>query len=534
MSAPIDVQLRDYTTFFDSQLPVIDVEGILSERVGSGAVRPLRPRRPQGRRRFVVAVAAAAAVLVLVGGVAWLAGSPDGAPPATTPMPTTTVSTTTETETSPTTTSSQTTSTPPTTQADPPATVPVSDAALTWERIEGTPAEAFGPFFNTGSTVGTVVRNGPFDHTVWTSEDLRSWTEIDLPVPSSFFEVSIMSTASGRWLIGSGPTELWFTPHGELSPWREVDLSGLARAAPDGLIAQPNVGRPGQIGDVTLVPVEHRVDIDWEQIFGIAPGTYPVVTIHQETEFTETVVVTGISPLGSVTLGRVVPRETTDGLSLTNETTGDELFFYPRGIAGVDQDMASELLNGVSSSSLYAVTDGGAQELNLFATANGDQPRPFAVQVVEYFGQVIAIAVGDGGVESLISTNGVDWQSHPAPPFYGDVIVHEPSGLLYSSPIGMFLTHWISADAVTWTAVDPPEEDGFSSLHRLTSGWLVLPLDDEGLLADAGVFIVGDDRAQIAINDAAGAVVHSAVAIGDTILLIGPETAWLGELSSEP
>jgi hypothetical protein len=531
MSVPIDLQLREYTAFFDSQLPVIDIEDVLTERVGSGAVRPIRPRRPQSRRRWLAAVAAGAAVLVLIGGAAWLAGRPEGLRPATTPVPTSIVPTTTAP--APPTTVPQTTSTPPTTQSDSPAPVAASDALLTWERVEGAPEEAFGPFFSTGSTVGAVVRNGPFDHKVWTSDDLRSWAESDLPVSPSFFEVSIMSTASGRWLIGSGPTGLWFTPHGELAEWREVDVSGLARAVPEGLIAEPNVGRPAQIGDVTLVPVEHRLGIDWEGIFGIAPGTYPVVTIHQETEFTETVVVTGRSPLGSVTLGRVVPRESGDGLALINEATADELFFYPRGIAGIDQEMTSELLNGVSSSSLYAVTAAEAQELDLFQTASGGRPRPSAVQVVEYGGRVIAIGTGDRGIEAWISSDGMDWQGHPAPPFYGDVIVDEQSGFLYSSPIGMFLTHWISNDAVSWTAVDPPD-DRFSSLHRLTSGWLLLTLDDQGLLADLGVFIAGADEAQVAIDDSAGAVVHSAVAVGDTILLIGPGSGWLGELSFQP
>lgn len=530
MSAPIDLQLREYTEFFDAQLPDIDIESIVAERAAPSPAPP-GPHRPGGRRRWLAAVAAAAAVVVLIGGVAWLAGRRTGTPPATTPVPTTTAPTTTVATT--TTTAPNPTPVLPTTQADQPTRVAAGDAMLSWERIEGTPDETFGSFFNTGATVGTVIRNGPFEHTVWTSDDLRSWTESDLPVSTAFFDVSMASTESGRWLIGSGPTELWFSPHAEPVEWRQIDVSTLVRAAPAGLIAQPILGRPAQIDGVTLVPVEFVVGIDWERVFGVTPGTYEVVTIHQDSAVTDTVVVAGRSALGSVTLGRVVPRENGDGLSLTDEASGAELFFYPRGTAGVDQDMAIELLNGVSSSHLYSITDAGSQELGLFEIASGDQPALSAVQVVGYFGQVIAIAAGDGGIESLISSNGVDWQSHPAPPFYGDVIVDKASGLLYSSPIGMFSTHWISADAVTWTAVDPPT-DQFSTLHRLTSGWLVLPLDDQGLLDDISVFIVGADQAEIEIGDATGAVVHAAVAVGDTVLLIGPGPDWLGELRFPP
>ncbi len=530
MSAPIDLQLREYTAYFESELPVIDVEDVLTERIGAAAVRPIRPRRPQRRRRWLVAVAAAAAVLVLVGGVAWLTGRTADVPPATTPVPTTSVSTTTPTTP---TTGVTTTAAPPTTQADPPAPVTAGDASLTWESVEGAPAGAFGPFFDTGFAVGTVVRNGPFDHTVWTSNDLRSWTESDLPVSTLFFDASIVSTTSGRWLIGSGPTGLWFSPAGDPGEWQEVDVSGLARAAPDGLIFQPMVGRPARIDDVNLVPVEHVLGIDWERIFGVEPGTYPVVTLHQEDEFTDVLVVTGRSAQGSVTLGRVTPRETGEGLFLVDESTGDELFFYPRGIEGIDQDMSAELVNGVRSSSLYAITDTGARELDVFQTAGGGQPRPWVVQVVEYGGQVIAIGAGDGGIESFISPDGVDWQSHSAPPFYGDVIVDEASGLLYSSPLGMFSTHWVSADAVTWSTLDVAE-DRFSLLRRLTSGWLVLPVEDEGTLAGVGFFIVGDDQSEITVGDAAGATVDSAVAVGDTILLIGPGSAWLGQLRFQP
>ena len=88
MSAPIDLQLRDYTEFFEAQLPDIDLEDVLTEKMGAAPVRPLRPRHVQRRRPWLVAVAAAAAVLVLVGGVALLLRVTGSEKPVATTLPT--------------------------------------------------------------------------------------------------------------------------------------------------------------------------------------------------------------------------------------------------------------------------------------------------------------------------------------------------------------------------------------------------------------------------------------------------------------
>lgn len=534
----LETQIHDYFAYVDEEQGAVAIATVRERRIGEDPVRPIQPATPQPHRprRWLIGIAAALVVLLLVGGVAvlvQLVRDSESSPVATTPpVPrTTAVTPQTTVPTTPTTAPRTTVTAPPTTVVEPRASVVAGDASLTWERVEGVPQDASGPFFKTGSGVGTVVRNGPFSHSLWASSDLRSWVESDLPVPTPFFEASMLSTASGRWLIGAGPTELWFSRSGESGPWREVDLSGLVLTVPEGLISHPRIGRPALIGAVTLLPVEHLVSIDWERIFGVPPGTYPVITIHQENEFTDVLVVTGRSASGSIILGRVVPRETTSGLFLIDESTGDELFFYPRGIEGVDQDMSGNLVNGVSSSSLHAITDAGVRELDLFQVARGDQPAVRAVQVVEYGGQVVAIGLGDGGIEAFISSDGVEWQAHPAPPFYGDVIVDEASGFLYSSPISMFSSHWVSADAITWSMLDVAQA-GF--LRRLTSGWLFLPVDDEGLLTDVGLFLVGEGQSEIAIDDPTGTVVHSAVAVGDATLLIGPGSAWLGELSFQP
>lgn len=98
MTAPIDTQLREYTALFDAELPRIDLEDVLYERVATTAVRPLRPRRP-GRRQWVAVAAALVAVLIVVGGVGLLTRVNGDGPPATTPeaVPTTTIAVTTST-----------------------------------------------------------------------------------------------------------------------------------------------------------------------------------------------------------------------------------------------------------------------------------------------------------------------------------------------------------------------------------------------------------------------------------------------------
>jgi hypothetical protein len=65
VSTPIDVQLREYTEFFEDELLSVDYEGVVSEGLASVPGRPVRGR--------LVAVATAVLVLLVVGGVALLA-----------------------------------------------------------------------------------------------------------------------------------------------------------------------------------------------------------------------------------------------------------------------------------------------------------------------------------------------------------------------------------------------------------------------------------------------------------------------------
>lgn len=85
MTAPIDIQIREYTRFFDAELPEIDVRDLLIETSGSDLARFQRPPRPRQRQWLVAAAAAAVVLLLGLAPVLLFSGSDDPADePATT------------------------------------------------------------------------------------------------------------------------------------------------------------------------------------------------------------------------------------------------------------------------------------------------------------------------------------------------------------------------------------------------------------------------------------------------------------------
>jgi hypothetical protein len=187
MSAPIDLQLRDYTEFFEAQMRVIDLDEIMERRLGTESVRPIgglaHSADLRQSRRWPVALAAAAAVFVLVGGARFLFQvSEPAAPVADTVVPTTFTEST------------------PTTVAEQELTnLPGCDAASIWTRVcdvaagfdravmwsvtAGGPGvvavggegfyyysrEDIDPFGNSGEHADAVV---------WTSPDRTSWSRV--------------------------------------------------------------------------------------------------------------------------------------------------------------------------------------------------------------------------------------------------------------------------------------------------------------------------------------------------------------------
>ncbi len=45
----LERQVRDYAVFLDSTLPTIKADDVVTERIGTGPVRSLRPREPRHR-----------------------------------------------------------------------------------------------------------------------------------------------------------------------------------------------------------------------------------------------------------------------------------------------------------------------------------------------------------------------------------------------------------------------------------------------------------------------------------------------------
>lgn len=212
MTAPLDLQLREYTEFFDAELPTIDLEDALTERVGSGAVRPRQPRQLQ-RGRWVVAAAAAIAVLVVIGGVAWLFRPAGGIAPVDRPTPTVPPETTVTTEVGPESTVPSTT-VPATTSAAAPTD------SLGWVRVV-LPSQA-ARLVSGGDRIHAVEPEPGFA-SVATTTNGQDWQQRTVASPVSL-GANAQFVAWNDLIVGWGSTELpgfsvavWNGETGEIS-----------------------------------------------------------------------------------------------------------------------------------------------------------------------------------------------------------------------------------------------------------------------------------------------------------------------------
>jgi hypothetical protein len=156
MSTPIDLQLRGYTEFFETQMRVVDLDEIMERHLGEEPVRLIgattMPQNFRPRRGWPVAVASAAAVFALLGATALLFRV--------------------------------------TASEAPVATVPPIDSvsSLTWSRVTEDEAVFGGQF---GQSMFDVTAGGPglvavgesgpardFDAAVWTSPDGITWSRV--------------------------------------------------------------------------------------------------------------------------------------------------------------------------------------------------------------------------------------------------------------------------------------------------------------------------------------------------------------------
>ena len=70
-------------------------------------------------------------------------------------------------------------------------------------------------------------------------------------------------------------------------------------------------------------------------------------------------IVTGDTESGEVSLARLLPQESADGVRLIDESTGEEIYFLPRGTEGLDGEMLNEI-GGWRTYSLFSLTPEGA------------------------------------------------------------------------------------------------------------------------------------------------------------------------------
>jgi hypothetical protein len=170
MSTPIDLQLRGYTEFFETQMRVVDLDEIMERHLGEERVRPTgattRPQNFGPRRGWLVAVATAVVVLVLLGTAAWLARvtDPDTSPVAGNVVPSTVAQ-----------------STPNTVTRAGPEDTPGCEIQSGWLQVCDPASFNGGAMYavtSGGPGLVAVGANGLEYAVVWTSPDGLTWTRV--------------------------------------------------------------------------------------------------------------------------------------------------------------------------------------------------------------------------------------------------------------------------------------------------------------------------------------------------------------------
>jgi hypothetical protein len=399
MSAPIDLQLRGYTEFFDSQLPALDLEDILIERLGTDVVRPLRPRRPRQQRQWLVAAAAAAAVLLLVGGFALLFRSTSRVAPVD--QPTTIVPTTTLIP--PTTIGPSTTLVPPTTVPPPSAAVegePGTGPQLSWVRAD-LPIELFEPpsLRSDGEQFYLIDRSTPAG-AMFTSPDGLSWE----PVPGAEGLPLGLMGMGGSWSVWSG-RHLVVTDANSTEPGSTTELT-VHRLAPG--------------ATATSQTIEPEIP---------APNTTTLVNVVPA--------LTAVGPMGYYVIGGL---EVLDFGPLVAETLGAE---FRDAVAFVQHDLSQE-----TEAIIVQTTDGRRETIRAADVGLADAGWHH-------------LAVPPSGLIGWYSPDGQEWVQVPQEgPFTGDFIpslVGVDDGFLALGASGGV---WFTADGITWELLPDPEIQG--------------------------------------------------------------------------
>ena len=513
-------------------MPVVPAPG-----VPAGRVAPLF-RRP-------VVIAAAAFVVVVLAALPLLFQDPeDPVVASTVPVATTVVTPTTTPEPTPSTT--------------PEAVVPdpVTGGTVTWTEFTGDfPGLASSFIFPEGPNgftgAGLLVRNAAGFFSIWNSTNGADWVNTQTQIPTTSTGYTMETTPSGYWMIGYtgtyigwnetplwGPASLFYSRSAQPGTWEEVAVDGFRRPASPGLKWEETILRPARVGDAIVVPVEYRLDFDWETILGIAPGTYGYFEVGFEDEFTDVLSVWGgFDRNPGDPLAHVLIRETSEGLTLTDDDTGDQLLFIPRGTEGLDGEMLAEL-GGWRTYSLFTLGPDGVVEADLWNDVAGNPGNPWALQVYEFEGSAVVWVGREDGDNGYITSDGLSFRSHPSPPFEFATITNDTeSGYLHASSGSFFPPiHWISTDSVNWSELDV-ESSLRTSLHRLDDAWLVIVYNEDGDLSDTHYMSFDDETWQPVTNGPTGlGPVFSVLAWDDTIVLVFQDyelevdATWIGSV----
>jgi hypothetical protein len=547
MSHDLLTQLAEYGTYCDERQGSVTADDVIDVIVP--LPMPTPPTAP--RRGWLVALAAAAVILIVIGGVTWLASFSDSVPPAGEPVATTIPQTTVPETTVP--------ATPDTTVPEPTATAPPRAAeSVTWTRHEGR-VPSGGAYSYDETPVGLVAtRTEDFQvPLVYLSSNGFDWTEVPIPAGSNgalaeaFDAFDVEPSPAGIWLTRAG-VGLWFADLDSWSSgdpsWEEVfseaDLLDLKGPAPFGSRWAPGISGKARIGNTSLIAIDWELTIDYESILDLPPGYTDIA--HDDLDSCYSgggsgqLSVRGRGSDGEeVCLARVKIINQADGVSVLGEA-GNQVAFIENAVAdfsygsgGAHIFVPSEMLD------LYASIDGRLELVPSLGTATHqgcgqglDQGDSTVVHRMDcpYLPELNSTPGLD---VARSTTDGVTWV--PAADDAGGSFLagRHPLGFSWEStwPWGPpddqlgSAAILVSEDGETWTELvrhNGPVLD--------TPGGIVAMSADENGLADEIVVYNGELLSTVRANWPVGEWPGFLGAIGNTLIVIDGADVWVGEL----
>lgn len=371
MSIPVDVQLREYSSFLETQLPDIDVADVLSKPAEIGSMRPAHARILRRSPNWLSAAAAAVVVLILVGGASLMtrSRSTDSAtdrPANESPSPHANESTllpptdsTAWSEHEPRFKAEQ----PPESLTDAATTpfglfaagfggsAPVwrSEDGIEWTPVGADSIEYRRPEFShiEGSGLGLLLIS-PGNGT-WFSADGADWVLVpDLEIRRNGLGFISVMAASQRGFLVAVERTLWFSPNG--LDWTQTDGS---------FVGASEANRVAANGDAFYAIADKDTGTVWRSVDGVAWEPLPLGAVI------DMVCDLAASDLGVVFIGCDPGRG------------GDTIWFSPNGRSWTRATETPELgdrilfRTGGSDIGFLATTEGHSEPLTAWYSADG-------------------------------------------------------------------------------------------------------------------------------------------------------------------